>query len=114
MFGNIKGGLYLYNNLTISEVNEQDYKLIDFEVIEAYPNPFNPVTNLRFVLSEPGNISLKVFNNLGEEVKEIFSGYKNSGVHQYVFDGSQLSSGVYFVKFQTTFSVYSIKLALIK
>ncbi len=114
MFGNIKGGLYLYNNLTISDVNEQDYKPVEFEVIEAYPNPFNPVTNLRFVLGEPGNISLKVFNNLGEEVKEIFTGYQNSGNHQFTFDGSNLSSGVYFVNLITSHSVHSIKIALLK
>ena len=114
MFGNIKGGLYLYNNLTISDVNEQDFKPVDFEIIEAYPNPFNPVTNISLVLSVPGNISLKVFNNLGEEVKEIFAGYKNSGNHQFLFDGSNLSSGVYFVNLITAYSVHSIKVALLK
>lgn len=114
MFGNIKGGLYLYNNLTISDAKEKNYSLVDFIILEAFPNPFNPVSNIKINLTEPGSISLMVYNSLGEVVKEIFTGFINSGVNQFMLNGSDLSSGVYFVKLKTDDSVQSVKLALIK
>jgi hypothetical protein len=64
--------------------------------IKNYPNPFNPTTNLEFWISEPGYVSLKVYNMMGREVVTLVNEKKSAGIHSVKFDGSQLSSGIYY------------------
>jgi hypothetical protein len=114
IFGNVKGGLYFYNNLTISDITEWKNKQIEFELLETYPNPFNPSTKIRFSLTEAGFITLKVYNTLGEMIRELFSGYEQNGKHQLSFDASDLSAGIYFVILQTPKSLKTTKIVLLK
>lgn len=67
----------------------------EYSISPAYPNPFNPETKLAFSLKESGQVSLKVYNIMGEEVASLIDGYMNSGVHEVVFNGANLSSGIY-------------------
>lgn len=68
----------------------------DFELNQNYPNPFNPVTVIRYSLSENRFVTLKVYDILGNEVSLLFSGPQNAGSYEIKFDGSNLSSGIYF------------------
>lgn len=63
---------------------------------QNYPNPFNPVTKIGFKVSVSGFVSLKVFDLLGREVKTLVNEQKSPGTYEVNFDGSKLSSGVYF------------------
>ena len=65
---------------------------------QNYPNPFNPLTTISITLSGSQKVSLKVYDLLGREIQTLQSGILNSGVHKFSFNGSQLTSGVYFVK----------------
>lgn len=65
-----------------------------------YPNPFNPTTNVNFVLPEAANVSLTVFNLLGQQVATLASGNFEAGSHSLVFDASSLSSGLYLVRLE--------------
>jgi len=77
-----------------------------FSLEQNYPNPFNPVTNLGFGISELGFVSLKVYNSLGKEVATLVNEIKPAGRYEVVFDGSNLSSGVYFYKIEAgSFSI---------
>ena len=68
-----------------------------FTLNDAYPNPFNPSTNIRFTLKDAGFTTLKVFNLLGQEVATLFRGEAEAGtLYQYRFDAKGLTSGVYF------------------
>jgi hypothetical protein len=67
---------------------------------QNYPNPFNPETVIRFNLATSSNVTLKVYNNLGEEIKTLFSGKMNAGRNQVSFDGSGLSSGIYIYRIE--------------
>lgn len=69
-----------------------------FELSQNYPNPFNPSTTIRFSLPESfaGNVSLKIFDLSGKEVATLINSNMSSGVHSVAFDGSKLSSGIYF------------------
>lgn len=69
-----------------------------FVLEQNFPNPFNPTTNIRFSIPEPGNALVKVYNSLGVEVAELMNKRVNAGSHQVVFDASALASGVYFYK----------------
>ena len=91
------------------------YKLpIKFELFPNYPNPFNPTTKISFSLPQSSNVTLKVFNTLGEEVAELVNGYMGSGNHSVDFNASNLSSGVYFYTLQTYGFVQSKKMILMK
>jgi hypothetical protein len=67
------------------------------------PNPFNPATKIRFAVSKPGNVSLRVFNVRGELVKTLANGHYENGLHEVSWDGRNasgrsVSSGVYYAK----------------
>ncbi|KXK55843.1 MAG: peptidase S8/S53 subtilisin kexin sedolisin [Chlorobi bacterium OLB5] len=66
-----------------------------FYLKQNYPNPFNPVTNIIYNLPVEAEVSLKIYNLLGQEVKTIVSGIQNRGRHEVMFNGSDLASGMY-------------------
>jgi hypothetical protein len=69
-----------------------------FSLSQNYPNPFNPTTNLEFGISNLGFVSLKVYDILGKEVKTLVNETKPAGIYKIEFDGSSLSSGVYYYR----------------
>jgi hypothetical protein len=85
-----------------------------FELGQNYPNPFNPTTSISFSLPEPGNVSLKVYNVLGQEVETLVSGYRDAGIHTVDFDASRMASGVYFYRITTDNFSESRKMMLLK
>ncbi len=90
-----------------------------FELGQNYPNPFNPSTTIEFRMSESANVSLKVYNVLGQVVKTLVSGTMPSGVHHVTWDardetGSPVSSGLYLYRMESTGFSTSKTLVLMK
>jgi outer membrane protein assembly factor BamB len=81
---------------------------------QNFPNPFNPTTVIRFGLPERSNVSLKVFDILGKEIAEIVNSPLSAGVHDFTFDASALSGGVYFYKLRTRNFTEIRKMVLVK
>lgn len=74
-----------------------------FKLFSNYPNPFNPSTNLRFELNEPGSISISIYDTQGRLVDQaVMSRFFNSGIHTISYDASTLASGQYLYKVQFT------------
>jgi hypothetical protein len=71
-----------------------------FELFQNYPNPFNPATHIKFKLEESEFVTLSVYNVLGQKVKTLVNEELSFGTHRVSFDGSGLSSGVYFYKLE--------------
>lgn len=98
--------------LVSNNVDEQLSKVI--ELHQNYPNPFNPSTNITFSLPNSSNVSLKIYNIVGQEVATLFEGYKNAGKTTLNWNASSYSSGVYFYLLKTDQGVVSKKMTLIK
>ncbi len=67
---------------------------------QNYPNPFNPSTMIRFDLPSRSQVTLAVFNTLGQQVAELINGEVEAGYHEVTFNASSLASGVYFYRIQ--------------
>jgi len=66
-------------------------------MLSVYPNPFNATTTLTVFLPHPSEVTATVFNALGQQVGTLADGHFSAGTHTFTFDGSNLSSGLYFV-----------------
>lgn len=71
---------------------------VSFSLQQNYPNPFNPTTNIIFTLTKPENVTLKVYNIIGQEVATLVNGLMNTGSHVVTFNATNLASGVYFYR----------------
>jgi blue copper oxidase len=89
-----------------------------FALHQNYPNPFNPSTKIKFDIApierSSKNVSIKVFDVSGRLASELYNGDLNSGSYEIEFDGSKLSSGVYFCRLVTGYFSDTIKLVLNK
>ena len=75
--------------------------LEDFLLYQNYPNPFNPTTTIKYQIPKTSLVSIKVYDILGREVVTLVNEEKPAGNYDVEFDGSELSSGIYFYKLQT-------------
>ena len=95
--------------------------LASFNLSQNYPNPFNPSTKIRYaipaVISTEGrnlNVTLKIFDVLGNEIATLVNEVKSVGSYEVNFDASKLSSGVYFYKLEAGSFVETKKMMLMK
>jgi hypothetical protein len=75
---------------------------------------FNPSTTIRFELPKSSVVSLTVYDMLGREVSVLVNERRNAGVHEVKFDGTGLSSGVYFYRLEAGSFVLTRKLLLLR
>ena len=68
----------------------------NFQLNQNYPNPFNPRTIINYEIRITGYVKLKVFDIQGKEIAELVNSKQGQGNYKVDFDGSGLSSGVYF------------------
>jgi photosystem II stability/assembly factor-like uncharacterized protein len=107
------GQILGYHN-TITDVRPNVKVPMDYNLYQNYPNPFNPSTTIKFALPIKTNLSLSVYNTLGEKVAEIFNGELEAGYHEMMFNASSLSSGVYFYKIESENYSATKKMLLMK
>jgi hypothetical protein len=86
----------------------------EFAMHPAYPNPFNPTTELRFDLAQGGVTTLKIYDTLGREVATLIDGNMNAGTHVARFDAATLGSGLYFARLVSGANTAVQKLVLMK
>jgi len=82
--------------------------------LNAYPNPFNPSTQLVFDLVEPGSVSLGIYNLSGQLVQTLLEGDLAAGTHDVVFDATDLASGIYIARIQTETASKATRIVLLK
>lgn len=86
----------------------------DYSLSQNYPNPFNPTTHIKFALPKDGNVSLKIYDMLGNEVAVFVNGFLKAGTYNADVDGSNWASGVYFYKLTTPEFTATKKMMLVK
>jgi len=82
--------------------------------LNSFPNPFNPVTQISFELIKNETIELTVFDIKGRQVADVHKGMLDKGTHSFSFDGSRLSSGIYYSVLKYGDKVLTNKLILAK
>ncbi len=90
-----------------------------FALHPAFPNPFNPVTTIKYDLPKSSRIELTVFNIMGQEIITLANGFREAGIHTVTWNGinnhnEPVSSGMYLVRLVTPGSVQTQKLVLMK
>lgn len=105
-----------------SEQNHPDNSSLTFRLYENYPNPFNPVTKIRFSIPQMGildaerrqGVQLKIYDILGREIASLINEQLKPGIYEVTFDASNYPSGVYFYKLIADEYSVSKKMILIK
>ena len=94
------GAVYKYDIMTSVNSNETSNEINSFNLFQNFPNPFNPVTKISYELQNTDNgiVTLKVFDVLGNEIATLVNEKQTPGRYNVTFDGTGLSSGVYFYR----------------
>ena len=86
----------------------------NYTLAQNYPNPFNPTTTIQYDLPNRSRVTLQVFNMIGQKVAELVNGEVEAGYHEVKFDGTDIASGVYFVRMRAGTFVDTRKILLTK
>jgi len=92
----INGGIPIVVNQIGSQVPDR------YLLYQNYPNPFNPVTSIKYALSNRARINISIYDVIGRHVKTLVDGIREAGSYSVTFDGTDLSSGVYFYLIQAS------------
>lgn len=85
-----------------------------YSLSQNYPNPFNPVTKISYMVAAAGQVTLKVYDITGKEVKTLVNEVKNAGYYTVNFSGANLSSGIYIYKITANNFTETKKMTLVK
>ena len=87
---------------------------LEYVLYNIYPNPFNPVTNIIYGLSENTNVQIVIFDLSGKQVESLINEFQEVGYHSVEWNADNYPSGVYFVKMIAGDYISNQKLMLVK
>ncbi len=82
---------------TSVDVDWNSPEIQSFSIDNMYPNPFNPSTEINYTVDHDGNMTIAVYNILGQQITELYSGYQDLGSHKILWNADNIPSGVYYV-----------------
>lgn len=82
-------------------IQSDDHTPETYFLAEAYPNPFNPTTNLRLTIPKTAFVTLKIYNLIGQEAARLVSEKLTPGIYEYQWNASGFASGIYFYRLET-------------
>lgn len=105
----------MLKKLQLTNVNQNNAEFIpnEFGLIN-YPNPFNTQTNIVVKIPVDGNLSIKIFNIVGEVVAEIMNDFAAAGTYKFTFNADKLSSGIYLISMKMNNKILTHKAVLLK
>jgi len=112
---------YIYSTgISTSAIEGNNVNLLNkYKLQQNFPNPFNPSTTIRYSISSPENVSIKIYDVTGQLVKEINKGHNHSGEYEIVWNGTnnfneRVSSGAYFYQISAGNYAQAKKMILLK
>jgi hypothetical protein len=112
---------YIFSTgVTTSVMEDNNLKaLTDYKLMQNFPNPFNPSTTIRYTITSPENISIKIYDVGGQLIKEINEDHTQAGEYNIIWDGKnnfgeRVSSGTYFYQLSVGGYVEAKKMILLK
>jgi len=99
---------------TIFSDVKKDEIIYNYVLEQNYPNPFNPSTIIRYSIPIQSKVNLTIYNSIGENIAEIIDLTQNAGSYEVEFDGSELSSGIYFYRLQVGSFIETKKMILLR
>lgn len=99
---------------TVNNVKEYSDQPDRFTLQQNFPNPFNPGTVINFSIPKSSNVSLTVYNSLGQKIAELVNAYLNQGSYSAKFSGTGIPSGIYFYRLETVGRTFTKKMMLLK
>jgi len=79
-------------------IGNNETSVNDFKLEQNFPNPFNPVTNIKYEIAKSGFVTLKVYDVIGREVAMLLNKNLKAGTYETTYNGENLTSGIYFYK----------------
>ena len=109
-------GMFLYGQDDYTLDNDSEIFPETFNILNTYPNPFNPNLSIDFNIESPGVVDLEVYDIMGNLVEKIITqNFTASGLNTVVWNAEQFSSGEYIVRLKIDEVVYATKMvALVK
>jgi len=101
-------------NYVITSVEEISQTPEEYFLSQNYPNPFNPITTIQFQIPELSNVTLKIYNSIGEEVTTLLNTELAQGTYEIIWDANGFTSGVYYYQMLTDGFVETKKMTLLK
>ncbi len=102
------------NNIPTGVRTAENNTPVNFNLDQNFPNPFNPTTVISYSIPAGGQTVLTVYDMLGRDVRRLVDEHQNAGNYSVTFDGSRLTSGVYFYRLQSGSFSRTRKLMLMK
>lgn len=108
--------VYAFDPQSATRISDKDPEniVVKPELYQNYPNPFNPVTRIRFAIPNRSLVKMTIFNNLGQQVKQLISCVLAPGVHEVEWDASEQASGIYYYRLETPSFTETKKMILLK
>ena len=113
-FGNDLANSRVADSLTSVGIVNNSSIAEKYSLGQNYPNPFNPTTKISFSIPKSEFVTVKVFDMTGKEVAQLVNNEMKAGAYEYQFDGSKLSSGIYFYQIITPNFTETKKMTLVK
>ena len=112
--GTATGIVYRTINPTVTRILDRwTSNVAGYSLANNFPNPFNPTTTISYQISQRGLVTLKVYDVLGREIVVLVNEEKTAGIYKIEYDGSNISSGIYFYKLQAGSFVQTKKMILL-
>lgn len=102
------------NDVPVSIADDLENIPTQLSLSQNFPNPFNPITSIRYVVNHSSEVKIIVYDMLGRVVREILNEYKPVGTYEIKFDGTQYSSGIYYYRLVNNKVSITKKFVLIK
>ncbi len=90
--------LFAYFSLPTKITDLDDNIIDDYSISQDYPNPFNPLTTINYVLNKQNQVTLRVYNIKGQLVKILVNKFQKAGIYQVTWQPDALPSGIYFYR----------------